>query len=162
MPVRITDNDVRELRRMRASVRRLDTPARDAPTPAGLPSKRDGQFVPFVAKITNATQDGSNKRWKYEFIQQQKTIAGYAGWTDVSAGVQSNTTLGEYAYNFIEDQNSSAGVYGNGVDDADLTGTFDIQKVPTNTRVLISLKTAFSGVAEYWFSYENGVTGDCP
>lgn len=123
---------------------------------------RPAIFPGFFARITDATQDGSNKRWKYSFVEVIKASAGYTGWRDKDDGIEGSAVTGVFAFNGIEDQNGSSGLYGNGVESSDLTGTFDIQPVPDGTRVFIHSRFDFDGVAEYWFTYANGVTGDCP
>lgn len=109
----------------------------------------------FWARITSNTQDGSNKRWSYAITEVCKSSTGYGGWTDVSGG-RTGT-----AYNVIEDQNGATGTWGNGVASTELTGTFDIKPVPNGTRVLIEQVILTNGNAEYWFTYENGVSGAC-
>ncbi len=144
------------------------------PTP-GRRGRRIGsggvESVPFVVRITAATQDGSNKRWKYEATEVDKTTAGYGGWTDLSGGrTATGATNGIYLYNLIEDQNGATGTYGNGVASTNLTGTFALQKIPTGTRVAVLLVKTISTTTgsqttttEEWFtSYVNGIDGECP
>lgn len=114
---------------------------------------------PFTARITGNTQDGTNKRWAYSFIEVEKTVAGYSGWTDLANG-RTGTVR-----NRLEDQNGASGTYGNGVSSLNLTGTFDIIPIPTGTRIRVdpvSVATnsdVFS--VEYWTTYANGVDGAC-
>lgn len=119
--------------------------------------RRPGHDIaePFVARITGRTQDGSNKRWTYTFAELSKTSAGYGGWTDLTGGRTGN------AYNLAEDQNGASGLYGNGVNSANLTGTFDLQPIPTGRRVRITPAYVTDGTLEYWFEAENGIDGEC-
>lgn len=110
----------------------------------------------FTATIGAATQDGANKRWTYPITEVEKTGAGYGGWTALDGG-RTGT-----AYNRIEDINGSSGLFGNGVDSTNLTGTFDIQPCPEDVPVEITVvHRADDGSDEFWFSYENGVDGAC-
>jgi hypothetical protein len=111
----------------------------------------------FIARIDGSTQDGSNFRWEYDFVEVKKATAGYGGWTDKTNG-RTGT-----AYNLIEDQNGASGLFGNGVDSSNLSGTsMEVQPVPDGTRVEIFMVTCqANGETEYWFSYENGIDGEC-
>ena len=113
----------------------------------------------FPARIGAATADGY--RWTYAFVEVAKTVAGYGGWTTLTGG-RTGT-----AYNTIEDMNSASGVQGNGVDRAHLDTaayTFAIQPCPEGNVVwmrTIRFKVGEEAKVEYWFSYENGVDGEC-
>lgn len=118
----------------------------------GQPTESDH----FTATVGAATQDGANKRWTYPFTEVEKTGAGYGGWTALDGG-RTGT-----AYNRIEDINGASGLFGNGVDSANLTGTFEIQPCPEDVPVEITVvHRADDGSDEFWFSYENGVDGAC-
>jgi len=100
---------------------------------------------------------GDNK-FVYQFQQVVKTSAGYGGWSNVSGGI------GGEAFNLIEDQNSSSGTLGNGVKVEHLntdTAEFKLQPVPNGTRIQLFPVTVGNDETEWWFSYENGVTGEC-
>ncbi len=114
-------------------------------------------------RIGSATQDGSNKRWKYDWSEYEKSTQGYGGWTAVSGGRTGHAATWGYAYNMVEDGNGASGLYGNGVDSSNLVGTLDIQPVPPNqVIVLASVVYPINGtVRELWFSYENGIDGGC-
>lgn len=114
----------------------------------------DGEET-FTARITGNAQDGSNFRWAYAFVQVEKTSTGYGGWTDVSGGI--SDTL----YNRIEDNNGTSGLMGNGVDTANLSGTYAVQPIPTGTRVLVTMVRVDDNPPEYWVTYANGVDGSC-
>jgi len=101
-----------------------------------------------------------DNRFVYQFQQVAKTSAGYGGWSNVSGGI------GGEAFNLIEDQNSSSGTLGNGVKVEHLntdTAEFKLQPVPNGTRVQLFPVTFGNNnnEIEWWFSYENGVTGEC-
>lgn len=122
-----------------------------------------------VLRITSAEQDGENFRWEYKGKIQVNTTGGYGGWTDHPSDGH------EYdVYNMNEDQNSSAGTYGNGVDQADLDsindsdggtdGTVELQPIPTGTRVAaLFVRVPEIANPQYWIiNLPNGVTGNCP
>jgi hypothetical protein len=98
-----------------------------------------------------------NNRFVYQFAQMAKTAAGYGGWSDVGSGISGD------AFNLIEDQNTAYGTLGNGVKvehlDTD-TAEFKLQPVPAGTRLQLFPVTR-GNETEWWFSYENGVTGTC-
>jgi hypothetical protein len=114
-------------------------------------------------RIGAATQDGSNKRWKYDWVEYKKATAGYGGWAIVSGGRTGPTSATGYAYNTVENGNGASGTYGNGVQSSNLTGSIDIQKVPPNQVIaLASIVYPLDGsLPELWFSYENGIDGSC-
>lgn len=109
----------------------------------------------LYGKITNSTQDGTNKRWIYTFRQVEKTTAGYTGWSLKSGGESG------LVYNFIEDINMATGDFGNGVNSTNLEAGFDIKPIPTNVIVLIYRIARTDNQMEYWTTYENGVDGSC-
>jgi hypothetical protein len=125
-------------------------------TPTGIHIRRPPRDrPPFWAKITASTADGTN-RWKYSWVEVYKSAAGYAGWSTLTGG-RSGTTN---ARNSIEDMNSGTDVQGNGVDVANLLGTFALQPCPANCIVRMH-QVGFGSTTEYWFSYANGVDGEC-
>ena len=72
--------------------------------------------------------------------------------------------IGGEAFNLIEDQNAAFGTLGNGVTVEHLntdTAEFKLQPVPNGTRVQLFPVAVGSDEVEWWFSYENGVTGEC-
>lgn len=106
--------------------------------------------------VTASTQDGSNKRWTYTMRRHEKSAAGYAGWTEVSPADEIT------AYNDQEEDNGSSGLFGNGVDSANLTGTLDVKPAPTGKGVhRVYRVTAADGTTEYWFSHANAIDGGC-
>lgn len=111
----------------------------------------------FPARITSSTQDGSNLRFTYGWAEVEKTTPGYGGWVTKPGG-RTGT-----AYNRTEDQNGATGLMGNGVDTANLVGSFSVQPAPVGLPVeLTPVPVASDGTTEFWFSYENGVDGACP
>ena len=126
----------------------------------------------FWGKITgNAIVSAGTNQWTYAFSEVEKTDTGYGEWTVLSGG-RSGTTSVTPAYNSIEDINTGVDAHteGNGVDPAHLdpaeTGsdTFDFMPCTTNNIVRMHTVTADDGettTTEYWFSYENGVDGEC-
>lgn len=122
-------------------------------------------FTPISSldvKLTAHTQDGTNKRWKYDWVEVEKTSTGYGGWTNVSGGRSGSGSDFDYAYNSIENGNGASGLYGNGVNSTHLTGSLDIQPAPANTIVRGQI-VYISGTdkPEVWFEYANGIDGAC-
>jgi hypothetical protein len=119
------------------------------------------------AKITGATvaDTPAKNRWKYSWREVEKTVVGYgtAGtgpWTVLSGGREGTSN----AYNYVEAANDATGQQGNGVDVANLLGTFALKAVPNDVIVLleeINFRVTGTLYTEYWFSYENGVDGEC-
>lgn len=109
-------------------------------------------------KVSANSQDGSNKRWSYTMVEQEKSAAAYGGWTTKSDGGRVLT-----AYNDQEEDNGSSGLYGNGITSTNLTGTFDVQPIPTGKGVHRVYRVTLSdgSATEYWFSASNGVDGGC-
>jgi hypothetical protein len=116
---------------------------------------RGGGGTQIVVRITGSSQDGTNKRWSYDFIEVEQVAAGYGNWSDKSGGITGTMR------NLLEDQNAASGIFGNGVDSANLTGSFDVQPIPTGTRVAIVKQVVISGVTQYWCSVANGIDGGC-
>jgi hypothetical protein len=116
---------------------------------------RIGDFVGYFA-VTASSQDGSNKRYTYTMAQHEKTAAAYGGWT-AKAGVDPIT-----AYNDQEEDNSSSGLLGNGVNTTNLTGTLDLKPAPTAKGVhRVYAVRLTTGATEYWFSHVNAIDGGC-
>jgi len=134
----------------------------DDPTPHCVMSEGAEEFW---IRITGHTQDGTNKRWKYDWQMVKKSTAGYGGWAAVSPAVTGHSSTYDYAYNTVEDVNSSSGLYGNGVNSSNLTGSLDIQPVVTGNlfrAYLVSPATPnASSTPEVWFSSANGIDGGC-
>ena len=122
---------------------------------------RDDGLLPmdagFWAWASANASDGDNK-WSYTFAEIEKTSAGYGGWTALTGG-RTGTMR-----NTIEDINAAAGVQGNGVTAANLDTadyTFTIQPLPNSVPVWVREVVVAGAAVEYWFSYENGVDGEC-
>lgn len=108
----------------------------------------------FIARVSGSSQDGSNKRWIYTFVELSQSAAGYGNFTDKTGGRTGD------AYNVIEAFNGSSGTFGNGVSSANFTGSITIKPVPTGTRIMLR-QTVLTGGNTFWFSYANGVDGAC-
>jgi hypothetical protein len=113
----------------------------------------------FTARITAKSQDTSGaphpKRWVYTIAEQEKTAAGWAGWTVKAGGRTGN------AFNKAEEPNGASGLYGNGVNSANLLTGFDIQPIPVGRLVDVGTVSRTDGVAEYWFTEPNAIDGTC-
>ena len=160
----LSESDVFELRQMRQWFRSFTGPGvTNAPGNVSIgPQGRNQNNQPNVpvlwtARVGAATQDGSNFRWTYELTEIAKSIAGYDGWVDVTDGFTATA-----AYSMAEDQNGASGTMGNGVDTANLTGTYAVQSIPSGTRVLVWSVVLDDGTAEDWIvGMPNGVDGAC-
>ncbi|WP_115009492.1 hypothetical protein [Synechococcus sp. N5] len=108
------------------------------------------------AMITGASPDGANK-WIYDWEEVR-----FENGTAVKTGsVRKSSTHGK-AINTFELLNGASGVQGNGVDLANLTGTFSIQPIPANIGVVKLEGPIRDGGNDRWlFSAPNGVDGAC-
>ena len=125
-----------------------------------------GPDYPFPAEITGNAADGTH-RWKYAWSEVYKSGAGYGNWSTLDGG-RSGTTGSNPARNTIEDMNTGADAHieGNGVDPAHLdpaeTGSDTFAIMPCTSGNIAWMHEVDRGeTIEYWFSYENGVDGDC-
>jgi hypothetical protein len=82
-----------------------DQPAQGQPTPGA--GGAHAEPIRFFARITAATQDGANDRWVYDWLQIEKTGAGYDQWGDVEGGYSGTAAASTGAYNLPEDQGSA-------------------------------------------------------
>jgi hypothetical protein len=82
-----------------------DQPAQGQPTPGA--GSAHAEPIRFFARITAATQDGANDRWVYDWLQIEKTGAGYDQWGDVEGGYSGTAAASTGAYNLPEDQGSA-------------------------------------------------------
>jgi hypothetical protein len=110
--------------------------------------------------ISGHTQDGTNKRWTYDWDQAHKATGGYDGWEIMPGGLDSDSF--GLAYNRAEDINGATGTFGNGVVSTDFQGTFDIQPVPNGYPAEAEIVYPDDGSdPEVWINVPNGVTGGC-
>ena len=101
-----------------------------------------------VVRITGHTLiSGASNKWEYAYC-----VVVFNSTT--SAFVDTATT--GVCYNLCEVMNSSSGLQGNGVNLSNLTGTFAIIPIPTNS----ILKMASFGGSN-WVEYQNAVDGAC-
>jgi hypothetical protein len=129
----------------------------DGPDGRRLSARITTGRVTIDAKITAHAQDGSNFRWAYSYTEVVKDTPAWGGWVTKPGG-RTGT-----AYNRVEDGNGASGLMGNGIDTANLVGTFALQPAPINSIVEMTMVTvAEDGTQEAWFSYENGIDGACP
>jgi len=124
----------------------------------------------FWARIDGcaAADSPPKNRWKYAWSEVAKSSAGYDGWTAPGGG-RSGTTTANPAYNTIEDMNTGASGHteGNGVDPDHLdTDDYTFTMQPCTTGNIVRMREVQFAVedeeqVEYWFSYANGVDGEC-
>jgi hypothetical protein len=108
------------------------------------------------AMITGSTANGSNK-WLYDW-EEVRFENGTAVKTD---SIRKSSTHGK-AINTFELVNSGAGVQGNGIDLANLSGTFAIKPIPTDKAIVKLEGPINDGTNDLWvFSAPNGVDGQC-
>lgn len=120
---------------------------------------RAASMVSMHARITSSTVLATN-RWRYSWQEVRPNAAGTA-WVTVSGGF-TQATHG-YAYNAIEAGNNSSGVQGNGVNLANLPGTFALQPLGAN-KAVVELRGPYltaGGVMSWWISAVNAVDGAC-
>jgi len=151
MDTRALERRIAQLERELAEVRRHTTnlPVR-FPVGGGRAGRSD-----FVARVGVATRDGSNFRWNYPFVEIQKTTTGFGAWEDKPGGRSGSMR------NLIESENDTAGLFGNGVNSANLVGSLQLQPIPEHTRVRVFTVTNAAGDGEYWCQYENAIDGAC-
>jgi hypothetical protein len=134
-----------------------------APPVLGAPTPEDVRFEPgvFLAKITG-NELITTGRWKYTWIEASITAAG--GFADAAAGGRRSATHG-HALNLAEGMNDGMGIEGNGVDRANLPGTFAMQPIPTGRHVFMRGPFGAPGapLAERWcaFDMSNADDGEC-
>lgn len=123
----------------------------------------------FFARITSYLQENQTtdpNRYTYSFEQVEKTDAGYGGWSAKSDGLTGTAGDDTAARNFIEDRNvhdaQNSYLLGNGVTTGALVGTFSMRPCPTGNIVYMHKIKLTDGTVEYWFAYENGISGSCP
>jgi hypothetical protein len=134
-------------------------PLQATPGRVAAPSSGGGEFW---GKITGNAADGDN-RYKYAWSEVYKSAAGYGGWA-VKSGGRSGTTSTNPARNVIENPNAATGTQGNGVDVANLLGTFALKPCPANAIVRMSavrFDNDGTMTTEYWFAHENAIDGEC-
>jgi hypothetical protein len=121
------------------------------------------QQAGFWVWPTGHTQDGTNKRWKYDWASIENTGSGYGGWTAASGGLTGSSSTWDYLYNSIENSNAATGTFGNGVSSTNLTGSFDIQPIPNNTPLFarVVIPKVASAKPQLWVEYPNGINGAC-
>lgn len=109
----------------------------------------------FFAKVVDYAVEGTNQ-WRYTCEQVVKRTTAYTGWHGTNVHFE--------AFNTCEHINDGAGVEGNGVDvDNPSFEGFSIQPVPVGSIVRVwAVLTPGPPTTEYWFSYENGIDGECP
>lgn len=145
---------LRRIEALESALRRVERennqrPVRWAASPAGAGGA-------FIARITGRTQDGSNKRWSYSFVEQVAATAGLGGLADLDGG-RTGTV-----YNLIEFGNGASGLWFNGVHSENLVGTFDLQPIPTGARVWVwPVTVVATGAVQYLTLVVNQIDGEC-
>jgi len=116
-----------------------------------------GRKVQWFASTVSHERDGANWRWVYTIRERIKATPGYGGWID-----RTNGRMGD-AYAWAEDINGSSGVLGNGIDLANLPGTFEPQPVPDGSPIIVTEVTLTDALAtkEWWFERVTGPDGEC-
>ncbi len=79
----------------------------------------------------------------------------------VSAGASRTSDTHGVALNLSEANNSTTGVQGNGVDTANLVGSFEIKEIRGNPVVQLHGPFRVNDVDRWWFSAVNAVDGVC-
>ena len=122
-------------------------------------NRQPHRLVQWPGRVLLATRDGLNWRWFYLIVETIKATAGYGGWI-----IRPNGRVLQQGYAWAEDINGPSGILGNGVDTANLPGTFEPQPVPIGSPVIVTEVTLQDGVAtkEGWFERVTGPDGGCP
>lgn len=113
------------------------------------------KFYALIGASPSVVSGGAN-RWQYAWAEAE-CLGDH--WGELADG-RSGTTSSDPAYNRFEAINSATGVQGNGVNVADLLGTFAIQPIPDGVVVEMD-QINVDGTLYYWFAAMNGVTGGC-
>jgi len=114
------------------------------------------------AELTGAAVLSAN-RWQYSW--REVRLASGSAWAAVAGGYTSATH--GFAYNRFEVPNSASGVQGNGIDLANLPGTFALKppRSQSGSGVVVRLRGPYvnaSGIPTWWFAAVNAVDGACP
>lgn len=118
---------------------------------------RPRRFVQWFGRVVSAVRDGENWRWFYVIREIIKPTPGYGTWIDRPNGREIQ------GYAWAEDINGPDGVMGNGIDNANLPGTFEPQPVPDGSPVIVTEVTLTDETAtkEGWFERVTGPDGTC-
>lgn len=107
-------------------------------------------------RVVSAAKDGTHIRWTFTAKRIVKATPGYGGWGD-------DTDTADYTlYNGVDDANGATGVYGSGLNSANLTGTF--QHVPLGAGAKVHARpvtVASTGATEWWIDVVLTVDGAC-
>lgn len=125
------------------------------------PSARDatGAGSMIWARITGSTPLGPN-RWEYDW-EEVAPLDDASGWAPSNSVLRRTSGFNGRARNLLEVANGSSGVQGNGVDVANLIGTFALRPVATGTVHLMHGPTGSVVSPHWWFGSPNGVDGAC-
>lgn len=119
--------------------------------------RKPQRFVQWLATVVSSVRDGENWRWVYTIRERIKDAPGYGGWIDRPNGREGD------AYAWAEDINGPDGLLGNGIDTANLPGTFEPQPVPDGSAIIVTEVTLQDETAtkEWWFERVTGPDGGC-
>lgn len=119
--------------------------------------RKPQRFVQWLARVVSSVRDGDNWRWVYTIQERIKVAPGYDGWID-----RPNGRVGD-AYAWAEQINGPDGLLGNGIDTANLPGTFEPQPVPPDSAIIVTEVTLADETAtkEWWFERVTGPDGGC-
>lgn len=90
---------------------------------------------PIWICLGSSTQDGSNKRWQYDWTEYDWTNEGFGNTSAVSGGLTGHSSTRGYAYNSMEEGNGATGTFHNGVSSSNLTGSLTVKPFPSGTIV---------------------------
>lgn len=110
----------------------------------------------IYAQITSSISLGANL-WEYDW-EEVRFNAGLP----VRTGATRTSTSHGKAYNTMEMLNTASGVQGNGVDIANLLGSFEIKPISTKAVVLLSGPFNDNDTPRWYFQAVNSVDGTCP
>jgi hypothetical protein len=111
----------------------------------------------------------ANAQWTYDIAEVFKKFAGYSAPGNLKWAVKDGGRTGT-AYNYAEDFNDGLALEGHGINVDNLPGSYATQPVPlglvwpvTEVRYQV-FDEDVDGMAdrrEFWFSYVNGIDGEC-
>lgn len=132
----------------------------------------------FWAKIGQSVNVSPNK-WRYSFVEVEKTGCGYGQWTEKTDGITGSIISGNTAaYNTFEDVNEDTGIIAAGIDTENIPDGFALKPIGVGAivRMYQVWNTTFDSSSsssssssqfdiptqcEYWFSAPNQPDGNC-
>lgn len=122
---------------------------------AALDAARKANRI-YIARIVSSASAGT-RRWNYTVREVIRT--GDNTYTDLTNGWGDPTPV--TAQNGLEKPNGATGIQGNGVDDANLVGTFDLVPLGDGAIVPVHVSVANDGTVLHTIFGVNQIDGAC-